>query len=174
MEVNNVTVLRKPSALDWTLSTFQFDGKEKGVGVEDEKRAIKVPGETRIDNGKYYFDLRISPKFSNEYYRDDQGNLILAKDRITPELKARYAFPHETLWVRDPLNFQFILWHWGNDDDNTDGCYIVGSVFGKSRGQDGVLNSRKKYTEIYPALWRSIREGQKTGKRVTVEYKEAA
>lgn len=173
MEVNNVTVSRLPSAIDWTLSKFYFDSKEKGVGVEDERRAIKVPGETRIENGLYYFDLRISPKFSKEYFRDEEGNLILAKDRKTPEQIAKYKWEHELLWVRDPLNFQFILWHWGNSDDDTDGCYIVGSVFGKTKGQDGVLNSRKKYTEIYPILWRSIQEGKKIGKRVSVIYKEA-
>lgn len=174
MEVSNVTVIRKPSAKDWTLSTFQFDGIQKGVGCEDEKRAVKVKGETCIACGLYFFDLRHSPKFSGSYFRDDNGNLILAKERITPEQKAKFHTAHEMLWVRDPKDFEFILWHWGNDDDDTDGCYLVGSVFGKSKGQDGILNSRKKYTEIYPILWRSIQAGKKIGKRVSVLYKEAA
>lgn len=174
MEVLNVTVNRKKSEADWTQSVFSFDGKMRGVGVEDEKRAIKVKGETCIAAGLYWFDLRVSPKFSNEYYRDDQGNIILAKERKTPEQKAMYHTPHEMLWVRDPANFQYILWHWGNTDDDTDGCYVVGSVFGVVGSQKGVLNSRKKYTEIYPILWRSIMKGRETGKRVTVLYLEEA
>lgn len=171
MEVSKVEVIRKPSEKDWTLSEFFFDGVRRGVGVEDERREIKVKGETRIDEGEYYFDLRFSPKFSNSYFRDDQGNIISAKERVNPELIRKYHTAHEMLWVRDPLNFQFILWHWGNTDDDTEGCYIVGSVIGKVQGQDGVINSRKKYTDIYPILWRSVQEAKKTGKKVKVIYK---
>lgn len=174
MEVSNVLVLRNPSTPDWTLSNFYFDGKEKGKGVEDEKRAIKKKGETCISLGIYNFGLRFSPKFSKEYYRDDEGNLILAKERKTPEQIAKYHTMHEMLWVLNVKDFEFILWHWGNTDEDTDGCYIVGSVFGKTKGKDGVLNSRKKYTEIYPILFRSIKEAEKAGKFVTVEYKEVA
>ncbi len=173
MEVNKITVLRSPSKQDWTLSTFYFDGAKKGVGVEDEKREIKKHGETRIPNNIYNVSLRISPKFSKEYYRDDEGNLILSKDRKTPEQIARYNTAHEMIWVLNVDGFEFILWHWGNTDKDTDGCYIVGSVFGSSNGREGVLNSRKKYTEIYPIIWRSIRDALKIGKLITVEYKEA-
>lgn len=171
MNIKKVLVLRQPSKLDWTLSDFYFDAFRMGVGVEDEKRETKVHGETRIPNGIYNLGLRNSPKFSNSYFRDDEGNLISAKERKTPEQIAMYHTPHEMIWVMDVPGFEYILWHWGNTDLDTHGCYIVGSVFGSSNGRDGVTNSRKKYTEIYPILWRSIRE-TKTG--VTVEYKEAA
>lgn len=169
MEVQKITVLRQASKPDWTLSDFQFDGIKKGVGVEDEKRDVKVKGETRIPNGIYNLALRISPKFSNEYFRDDEGNLIRAKERITPEQIARYHAPHEMIWVKDVIGFEFILWHWGNTDLDTDGCYIVGSVFGSTNGREGVINSRKKYMEIYPIVWRSLQKGT-----VQIEYKEAA
>lgn len=46
-----------------------------------------------------------------------------------------------------------------NTDLDTHGCYIVGSVFGKTGGRDGVLNSRKKYTEIYPLIFKAIKSG---------------
>lgn len=163
-----ITVTRKPSAKDWTLSNFSSDdGKISGVGIEDEKRDIKVHGETRIPNGVYDMSLRISPRFSSSYYRDDEGNLILPKDRTTPELQQKYHSLHEMIWVKNVPGFEFILWHWGNSDDDSHGCYIVGSVFGVSNKQEVVLNSRKKYTEIYPIIWRAIKKGI-----VTVEYKE--
>lgn len=170
MEVKQVTVKRKPSATDWTLSEFFFDGIKKGVGVEDEKRSVKVKGETRIPEGTYDLDLRFSPKFSSSYFRDDKGNLISAKERNTPELIRKYPIAHEMIWVTNVPGFEFILWHWGNTDDDTEGCYIVGSVFGKVQSQDGVLNSRKKYTEIYPIIWRSIQEAKKLGTKITVKY----
>lgn len=158
-----ITVQRQISAKEWTLSKFMAsDASFKGVGVEDEFRSVKVHGETRIPAGTYEITLTHSPKFSPEYYRDENGNLILAKDIINDELKRRFAFVHEAITVNNVPNFSRILWHWGNDDLDTDGCYLVGCVFGKSkRGRDGVLNSRKKYTEIYPFIFRALKSGQK-------------
>lgn len=168
-KISHIKVSRNPSAKDWTLSTFLFDDIKKGVGVEDEKRDVKVKGETRIDNNTYIMALRNSPRFSAEYYRDDNGNLILAKQRNTPQLQAQYHTAHEMIWVKDVPNFEFILWHWGNTDLDTDGCYIVGSSFGVVNGRDGVIGSRTKYLEIYPIIWRSIKFGKTP---VTVEYCE--
>ena len=170
MEVNLIEVKRQKGEADWTLSSFFFDGKLKGVGVEDEKRIVKVKGETRIPANTYLLDLRFSPKFSSSYFRNDNGDLIHATERIIPEQKAEYHTAHEMIWVTNVPDFEYILWHWGNTDDNTDGCYIVGSVFGKIGNKKGVSNSRKKYTEIYPIIWRSIQEGKKIGKQVIVKY----
>jgi hypothetical protein len=159
-----ITINRQKSATDWTLSSFISDDlKIKGVGVEDEFRTIKVHGETRIKANRYQLGLTPSPKFSKEYYRDDEGNLIIAKDWFygSPEIKAKYHTQHEAITVLNVENFDRILWHWGNDDLDTDGCYIVGSVFGKSKNKrDGVVNSRKKYTEIYPIIFRAIKAGK--------------
>lgn len=162
-----VTVIRQPSQVDWTLSAFFFDGVKKGVGIEDEYRTAKVKGETRIPNGIYKLGLRVSPRFSNSFFRDDNGNIIESAKRTTPELKKKYHTAHELVWVLNVPNFDFILWHWGNTDDDTDGCYIVGSAFGTIGKQAAVLNSRKKYIEIYPLLYQAIKS-----KECTVEYKE--
>lgn len=159
MTVKLFTVNRLKGEADWTLSKFDFDGKEMGVGIEDEKRDVKVKGETRLDAGLYDLALRNSPHFSNSYYRDDDGNLIHAIDRRTPEQIAMYSTPHEMIWITGTPRHEFCLIHWGNTDDDTDGCYVVGCVFGTSGKQKAVLNSRKKYTEIYPIIWKSIKNG---------------
>lgn len=163
----DIKVNRQKGTKEWTLSSFlSVCNTVKGVGVEDEFRAIKVKGETRVPAGTYGLTLTHSPKFSAEYFRDDQGNLILAKDRITVELKQKYAWEHELITIGPIPNFDRILLHWGNDDLDTDGCYLVGCVFGKSkRGRDGVVNSRKKYTEIYPLIWRAIHK-----EKCTIQY----
>lgn len=157
-----IIVNRQKSASDWTLSSFESICKKvKGVGCEDEYRAVKVHGETRIPAGTYKLSLTNSPKFSKEYYRDENGYLISAKDwqSGTPEIKNRYRWMHELITVENVTNFSRVLWHWGNDDLDTDGCYLVGCVFGKSKNKrDGVLNSRKKYTEIYPLIFQAIKK----------------
>lgn len=159
---------RNPSQPDWTLSKFYSSERSvQGVGVEDEKRAVKQKGETCISVGTYNLGLRYSPKFSKSYYRDDEGNLIAAKDRITVEQMRKYHTQHEMIWVMDVSNFEFILWHWGNTDDHTDGCYIVGSTYGAFGTQKGVSGSRAKYMEIYPIIFRAIKAG-----KATVTYRE--
>ncbi len=160
------TVERYLNEKDWTISRFNVLDKVKGVGIEDEYREIKVHGETRIDNGIYKFGLRDSPHFSKEYYRNDVGKLILAKDRKTPEQIAEFHTAHEMIWVIAVPNFNFILWHWGCTDDNTEGCYCVGSYQGTLGEQKAVLDSRKKYVEMYPVLWNEIKKGD-----CYVEYK---
>lgn len=176
--LQKLTVTRNPSALDWTLSKFSSnDNSVNGFGVEDEFRVNKIHGETRISAGVYKLGLRVSPHFSNEYYRNDNGKLILAKDRLTNVLKSQYHTPHEMIWVTGVSNFEFVLWHWGNTDLDTEGCYIVGSAFGKVKTKlgdvrDGVTGSRLKYVEIYPIIWRAIKEQEKIKKFVTVEYKD--
>jgi hypothetical protein len=156
-----ITVNRQPSEADCTLSKFfSDDGLITGVGVEDEKRDVKVKGETCIDAGLYDLDLRFSPRFSKEYFRDDKGNIIHLSKRTTDALKKQYHTEHELIWVKNVQNFEFILIHWGNTDDDTDGCYIVGSAFGLIKGQAAVLNSRNKYMEIYPIIWRAIKAGK--------------
>lgn len=168
----DIKINRQKGQPDWTLSSFESDDKTvKGVGVEDEKRAVKVKGETRIPAGIYALILTNSPKFSKEYYRDQNGNIISAKEwaAATQEIQHRYKWPHELITVKDVPGFDRILWHWGNTDIDTDGCYIVGSVFGKTQGRDGVLNSRKKYVEIYPLIWRAIHKAGVTANYIDHE-----
>lgn len=163
MENPRITVKRFPSEDDWTLSEFFIDGVKKGVGVEDEKRDVKVKGETRIPAGIYELGLRQSPKFSKAYYVDKDGNLSQVKSD-------RFARLHDLIWVKNVPDFEYILWHWGNTDDDTDGCYIVGTNTDTFNGQKGVGGSRAKYAEIYPIIWNMIKASEELGKKVYVEY----
>ena len=142
---------------DSTRTRFYINGEFKGYGVEDEQRDVKVKGETRIPNGWYELGSRLSPKFSSAYYMDDNYNIIRSSKRTTDTIKKRYHTQHELIWVLDVPNFDFILWHWGNTDDNTDGCYLVGSGVGDFNGQRCVTASRDKYEEVYPIIMRAIK-----------------
>lgn len=75
---------------------------------EDEKRAIKVPGETRIPAGRYEIKLRTAggmhPKYASKFPGLHRGMLHL----------------------QDVPNFTNVYIHIGNSDDNTEGCILVG------------------------------------------------
>lgn len=160
-----IVVSRFPSEKDWTLSEFFVLGVKRGVGVEDEKRDIKVFGETRIPNGVYEMDLTYSPKFSKEYFVDIAG--ILSKTKST-----RIVNEHNLITLKGVPNFDRILWHWGNTDLDTHGCYIVGSNFGDVKGRKGVVNSRLKYIEVYPIIHNIIISNKNKGLKTFVEYKD--
>lgn len=173
--MQKIIVDRFDSKADWTLSRFYSDCKTiKGFGIEDEKRIVKVHGETRIDAGTYNVDLTFSPKFSKAYYRDDEGNLMDAtmRNHAPEEVKAKYHTMHEVIIVEGVRGFVGIRWHWGNTDDDTEGCYCVGSVIGEKDKQAAVMFSRKKYMEIYPFIFRAWREHKSKGTRLKVEYQD--
>lgn len=166
-----LTVNRSPSAADWTLSRLFVRGKDFCAGIEDEARPTgkEVYGETCVPLGVYPLGLRQSPKFSTSFYTRDGVNLIerAAWLQLKSTEKLLYK-PHDLIWVKGSLEKRLILLHWGNTDDDTDGCYIVGESHGKIGTQAAVLNSRRTYIKVYAAVVAAIRAGNQF-----IEYRKA-
>jgi hypothetical protein len=167
--MSHLRVDRYPSEIDWTLSEYFLLSEKFGVGVEDEYRAKKVHGETRIPNGIYPITFEHSPKFSDSYFMDVDGNLSRTKTE-------RFNQPHLLLTVLGVQGFSRILWHWGNSDEDTEGCYVVGSYFGKintKKGvKEGVLESRPNYVKLYPKIYQLWKQNIAAGIQTTVEYRD--
>lgn len=168
-EPAQIIVDRYKSEADWTLSEFIINGLnnvvKKGFGVEDEKRDVKVAGETRIDNDVYEIEFVDSPTFSSSYYMDKDGYLSQVKTE-------RFNKPHLLLHVMNVKNFLAILWHWGNTDKDTRGCYIVGSTLATFDKRKGVGGSRAKYVEIYPVIYQLYIARKAQGLKTFVEYRD--
>jgi hypothetical protein len=92
------------------------------------------------------------------YWNEAKKSLITAKDFASGRYGPGYA-PHELIWIADVPQFEFILLHWGNTDDDTDGCLIVGNMIGMISNQEGVLNSRITYQAQYPEIYPIIKAG---------------
>jgi len=103
--------------------------------LEDEKREVKVYGETRIPKGTYQIEYRKEGGYHNKYTK-------------------RFPSIHRgMLEVRDVPNFTHILLHCGNTDNDTDGCLLVGNVISQNITKDGFLGqSTDCYKRIYPIL----------------------
>jgi len=113
--------------------------------LEDEARTVKQWGETRIPSGKYKLSLRSEGGFHTRYLS-----------------KFGAEFHKGMIYVNEVPNFEYILWHIGNDDDDTAGCLLVGKT-----SQDNFIgNSTTAYKEIYPP----IRDAILSGEDVTVTY----
>ena len=101
--------------------------------LEDEKRQVKVYGETRIPKGTYQIK-----------YRTEGGYFAKYKKR----------FPNLHNDARGVLQLvEYILIHCGNTDSDTDGCLLVGNVVSQNITKDGFLGqSTECYKRIYPIL----------------------
>lgn len=138
MEIN---VLRFNSAKDHTNSIIHIDGVFECLGLEDEYRAVKKYGETRIPEGRYKIEFRKEGGFHNRY-----------KDRFGD-------FHKGMLQVMDVPNFEYILIHTGNDDKDTAGCLLVGSTFDGNK-PNWIGQSTMSYRKLYSKVSQAIINGE--------------
>ena len=89
--------------------------------LEDEKREVKVYGETRIPEGTYQIKYRKEGGYNNKYTK-------------------RFPNIHRgMLHITDVPNFEYILIHCGNDTSHTHGCLLVGDVISQNISKEPFL-----------------------------------
>jgi hypothetical protein len=118
--------------------------------LEDERRALKVRGETRVPAGTYKIELRNEGGFHERYTK-------------------KYPGIHRgMLHIVDVPNFEYILIHTGNTDEHTAGCLIVGDAQENNLLlPDGFVGkSVNAYKRIYPSIAKAIGQGEE----VTITY----
>ena len=118
--------------------------------LEDEARALKVRGETRVPAGTYQIKLRTEGGFHGRYTE-------------------RFAGMHKgMLHVINVPNFKWILIHTGNTDEHTAGCLLVGdSQENNVIIKDGFIGkSTNAYKRIYPPIAKALEKGEE----VTIQY----
>lgn len=123
-------VSRIISDRDATLSVITVDGRFVCFGLEDEYREDKVPGETRIPQGRYPVIVRTFGSFFKRYLK-------------------KFPFFHRgMLEVENVPGFTDILIHIGNTDKDTAGCLLVGTGCTTSGGIT-ITSSRLAYEKLY-------------------------
>ena len=146
-----VKLLRFNSEADYTSGMFFINGKFECFSIEDELRAVKVWGETCIPNGEYEIALRKEGRFHNSYLKKfgalfHKGMLCIHN---APEWKI----------VTPNMEFQYILIHIGNDDDDTAGCPLTGSVAYSDKNK--IERSTDAYKKLYPKIANALAKGEK-------------
>lgn len=136
-----ITVERFSDNGDATLSLIRVDGRFFCFGLEDEFRAEKIAGETRIPSGTYKVGIRDVGGFHGRYSQD-----------------SRFKDFHEgMLQVMDVPNFEYILIHVGNTEKNTDGCLLVGM------GADSGIHTVQSSAVAYEMLYKHVIDEAKLG-----------
>lgn len=153
-----VKILRFADNGSATMSVLQINGVSKCFGIEDEERAEKVAGETRVPEGKYQLSLRAEGGYHGrelERYKNKPGFH-----------KGMLCVHNAPGWriITEKMSFQYILIHSGNTEKHTEGCYLPNTTASFSSFSGGA--SRAAYEEIYPIIAGAIESGEK----VTIEY----
>ena len=120
--------------------------------LEDERRALKVKGETRVPQGTYEIKLRTEGGFHERY-------------------KKRFGTLHKgMLHVINVPNFEYILIHTGNTDEHTAGCLLVGdSQENNVIIKDGFIG---KSTNAYKRIYKDISKAIINNEKVTITYQD--
>jgi len=150
-----LTVKRFADNGDTTLGILYIDGIFKCFTVEDEERANKVKGETRIPNGTYTIKLRSSGGYHSKYavkYGDMHKGMLCVHNKNDWKIE------------KDGMTFQYILIHTGNTDDHTAGCLLLNdAVSGASFTGSSSVSA---YKHVYPIVAKALEAGD----AVTITY----
>jgi len=116
---------------EYTIGKLFIDDKYFCDTLEDTVRpdGVKVYGKTAIPAGTYKIELVPSYRFQ----------------RLMPMLL-------------DVPNFSGVLIHWGNIEDDTDGCILVGQ--NKIKGK--VINSRDTFNKLINEMYEAYKERKET------------
>lgn len=127
-----------------TLGLLFIDEEFVCFTLEDEKRNIKLKGETRIDEGEYEIK-----------FRKEGGHHV--------DYGKKFSDIHKgMLELQNVPKFQFILIHIGNTDKDTDGCILVGNAINNNKIAKGMLSSSTDaYKRIYPKIATALEAGEK-------------
>ena len=117
--------------------------------LEDEARALKVKGETRVPAGTYNIGLRTEGGFHSKYS------------------KKYFGIHVGMLHVLDVPNFEYILIHTGNTDEHTAGCLLLGDTSQQNINKEGFIGgSTSAYKRVYPIIANALVKGE----QVRVKY----
>lgn len=124
-----------------------FSGSQYGLQfmcytLEDERREIKVPGDTRIPAGRYEMKLRqaLSP--------------------LTEKYRQRFPWFTWHVEVTGVPGFQNVYLHVGNKDGDTEGCILLGDTANNNVMADGFIGgSAGAYERWYEIVAGRLAEG---------------
>lgn len=125
-----------------TLGLLLRNGAFQCYTLEDEARAVKVAGETRIPAARYELKLRqeLTP--------------------LTQKYRNRFSWFEWHVEVTPVRGFTNVYVHIGNDADDTNACVLLGDVANNNRVSTGFISgSEQAYRRWYIATLNHLKGG---------------
>ena len=150
----NTMLLRMYDNHHDTLGMWFFNDIQKNLRyvftLEDEYRAVKVHGETRIPAGRYELRIRKVGRVYESYYNH--------KNEAVRALTRKYG----TIQIMDVPKFQYVLAHIGNDEDDTDACVLMGNKADNNSNKEGfIAESTNAYIILASMIFAAIERGER-------------
>lgn len=152
-----IELLRYNGEDDYTAGLFVINGKHICFSLEDEIRTVKKWGETCIPTGRFPVVARaegsMHKRYQTKFGEEWHPFMLCISNKDGYRLEA------------NNLSFQYILIHIGNDDDDTAGCPLTGSVAYADKGR--VDRSTDAYKKFYPIVRDALLAGEEVW--ITIE-----
>ncbi len=117
--------------------------------MEDQPNEPKIRGETRIPAGTYKIELRTAGGMAARY-------------------KKRFEWHRGMLHLQDVPGFTWVYIHYGNYNEDTDGCILVGDGCQSNVLDDGmVMSSVAAYTRLAKEAYDAMEAGEEVW--ITIE-----
>jgi len=126
---------------DSTIGVLKVDGVPFCFTLEDEKREVKVRGETRIPNGTYEIKFRKVISGLTEKYR------------------SKYEWFTFHLELQGVPGFNYVYIHIGNYEHQSDGCILVGQG-AMMEGKGWIMNSTLVFKQLYLKISEALNQGE--------------
>ena len=145
-----INLVRTQMGKDATNGLLFINGIFECYTLEDQYQAKKVYGETCVPEGTYEITLRTVGGFHEHY-------------------KKKYSWHKGMLWIRNIPEFEYVLFHLGNTDENTAGCVLVGNTQQDlDVSKDGFIGSSgDAYKNFYPKVAKELLQGNKVTLEIT-------
>lgn len=121
-----------------TIGVMRIDGELECFTLEDAFNEPKIYGKTRIPRGSYEIGLR------------NEGTMTTRYAKRFPNHKGM-------LWLKDVPNFKYVYIHIGNDEDDTDGCILLGNNWDMRTGK--ITGSTLAYSKLYDKVVKAMLDG---------------
>jgi hypothetical protein len=145
----NLTLRRIHDTSDHTVGLLQL-GIHVFTTLEDAFHIPKIAGKTRIPHGTYEIDLRTTSPMAAKYAE-------------------RYGKKHRgMMWLKNVPNFDYVYIHVGNDEDDTEGCILVGRTLDPQKGFIG--ESVNAYKELYPLVMAALERNERVTLTITDQF----
>jgi hypothetical protein len=143
-----ITIKRRPSYLDATISEAKVNGRFQCYICEDVVRApgVKVQGKTAIPAGTYVVIINRSNRFS----------AIAGHDVFLPLLLDLPG--HTTMFGGHAIGDAGVRIHPGNTAVDTDGCLLPGAAVAPNKA--GVTSSRVAFQTLFTLIQAAIKRGE--------------
>lgn len=124
-----------------TIGTLYINGTFECFTLEDTYNEPKVYGRTRIPSGDYDIKLRTEGGMTGKYSN-------------------KFPFHKGMLWLQNVNDFKYVYIHIGNNEDDTDGCILLGNTADITNDRMSVGGSALAYVGLYPKIAKAIEDGE--------------